>query len=328
MSKYIGRLVNVGFGIEAVRGTAVSVQRWQPKTDLSFDETPETVQDESSVGVLTASRGTELVRKFAEGDIGGNVEANSVGYLLLAVLGAVSTTETQAGEVYSHEFTLAQSNAHQSLTIGIDDPVIGDKAFALAMVESFTLTAENGQIATFSVTFKAKPGESASHTVTYAPDNLFLSRHSVFKVAENLAGLNAASAVCLQSFEVTFTKNLEDHYCLGSLTPADFVNKQFSVEGSFTAVFDSTTFRDFALAGTQRAARFQFVNSDVTIGTASNPSMTIDMALVGFREFSRSQGNDEMVTQTVEFTANHSLVDSETVTVTLVNETADYEPAS
>ena len=103
MAKYIGRLIDVGFGIEnpVARGTKVNPEYWQAKTDITFEETFEQVQDESSIGVIADSRGSEVVKKWAEGDIGGNVGINGIGYPLLATFGSVASMDNTDG-TYSH----------------------------------------------------------------------------------------------------------------------------------------------------------------------------------------------------------------------------------
>jgi hypothetical protein len=321
MPKYIGRRINVWFWIEATRGTAVAVQNWQPKTEISFENKVEVIQDESSIGVIADTIGSEVVRKFGEGDISGNIGANSIGYLLLSLLGSVTSTN-QTGS-YLHEFTLAESNSTQSLTIGVNDPVVGDKAFSLAMIDSMTISANAGEYCTFSVSFKSRPEETTTHTVSYAVDTSLLAKHSIFKTASNLAGLPLATQHCVQSFEITFSKNLEDVYCISSTNVLDFVNTKFGVEGSFTAFFDTTAFRDYQNAGTDRAIRFQLIDTTTTIGTA-NPSLTIDLPLASLTEFSRSMGNDEVVTQTCTFKGMYSVADGSIVDVSLVNTTSAY----
>lgn len=328
MTRYIGRLINVGFGIEAVRGTKVVAQSWQPKTDFKFEEKTETIQNESSIGVIDMNRGSDVVKRYAEGDIAGIIETNSVGYLLLSLLGSVtSAAHSGAGGAYDHDFTLAQTNSTQSLTIGIEDPGIADTAYSLAMIESLTLSANNGEYATFTVTFKAKPGEAQSHTVSYAVDNRLLARHTTFKTATNLAGLGAATGVCIDTFEIKFTKNLEDIYCIGSESPIDFVNTAFQVEGSITAVFNSEEFRDYQLDGDKRALRIQMKDTNVTIGTSANPELTIDLPLAAFTEFSRDMSNDKVVMQTLTFTGLYSLADSSSVNILLTNTKASYVSA-
>jgi hypothetical protein len=102
------------------------------------------------------------------------------------------------------------------------------------------------------------------------------------------------------------------------------LNKQFSIEGSFTALFENDTFRTTQLDGEKKAIRFALIDTANTIGATSNPSLTIDLPLVSFTEFSRSQGNDEIVTQTLTFKGIYSRVDDETVIIDLVNTVEEY----
>ena len=192
------------------------------------------------------------------------------------------------------------------------------------MIESFTISAEEWAFATFSIALKAKGGEATTHTATFTADNKLLSRHSIFKVASNLAGLSSAEAVCLKSFEITFTKNLEDDFCLWSMSPQDFINKQFTIEGSFTALFTDATFRAMQLAGTKKAISFELKDTGTTIWASSNPSLKFSLPLVSFTEFSRTQGNDEVVIQTLTFKGLHSIADGESVEAELVNTVEEY----
>jgi len=323
MTKYIWRQVEVWVGIEGTRWTAVVAQQWTPKTDFSFEETMETIQDESSIGIIVDARDNFVSKRFWEGEFGGNVEVNSLGYFLLATLWEVSS-EVDTSWAYKHSFELANTNQTQSLTLTVKDPVIGDVRYPLASVETMTISAEEGAFATFTVTFKSKPWTDTTVSSNYNLDYKLLARHSIFRTAANLAGLGAASDVCLRSFEITFEKNLEDDYCLGSISPEDFINQAFMVTGSFTAVFKNEVFRDFALEGVKRAIRFSLVNTDVTIGATSNPRLTIDLPLASFTKFSRTQGNDETVVQTLTFKWLYSQVDTSAVNVELVNTIAEY----
>lgn len=323
MPKFTGRLANVWFGVEAVRGTAVNATTFTPKTDFSFYERTETIQDESSIGVIADSLSTSVVKRWAEWEFTTNASANSAGALFFAVLGSV-TSATASAWAYTHTYSLANTNTHPSLTTCISDPTQGDMRYPLTMIESMTLTAEEGAFATLTVSLKAKWGEETTHTVAYDIEKSFLSRYSVFKTASNLAGLTGASPVCLKSFEITITKNLEDDFCLGSISPVDFLNKQTSVEGSFSLQFTDEAFKEYALDWVQRAVRFELVNTDVTIWASSNPSIKIDLPLAGLTEWSLAQGNDEIVTQTLNFKANYSQVDSSMINASVTNTTEAY----
>lgn len=320
---YIGRLINVGLSKESTRGTAAAAWLFVAKTDFSFKEMAETIADESSIGTIVDSRDVKVIKKSWSGDLSGVVSINEFGYALLSTLGSVTTSPASTG-AYEHTFELNESNAIQSLTISINDPVEWDKAYPLACLDSLTINAEEGAYLTYTATFMSKPWESATHTVTYAADYQLLARNSVFKVAANAAWLDAASGVCIKSFEITFTKNLEADYCVWSITPRDFINKQFSVEGSFTAVYAATTYKDYQLAGTKRAIRFEVVDSNTTIGATDNPTLSIDLPLVAFTEWDKTQGNNEVVIETLTFKGLYSIADGAVVTATLVNTKATY----
>lgn len=321
--KYIWRKINVGFGVEGTRGTAVEIKHRQPKNDFSFEDKTEVIQDESSIGVITDSRDAYPVKKRAEGELSSNIEVNGIGYLIYALLGGVSTEVDTAG-AYKHTFSLLENNQGITLTLGVSDPVIGGLRFPLTSVESLTISAEEWQFATFNVSLKSQSWETQSLTASYWTDNKLLSRHSIFKIAANKAWLGSASSICLKSFEITFTRNLEDDYCLWSVSPRDFINKQFTIEWSFTAVFEEDTYRQYQLDGTKKAISFELKDTWTTIGLSSNPTLKFTLPLVSFTEFSRTQGNDEVVVQTLTFKGLHSKADGESIEAVLVNTESEY----
>lgn len=323
MAKYIGRQIKVWFGKEGTRGTAASSFIWTPKTDLSFNDKAETIQDESSIGSIVDTRDSFVIKKFGEWDFSGNVELNSFGNILLATLGSVTTTAASTG-AYSHAFDLNNTNNTQTLTIAVEDPVEWDRVFPLSAIESLTITAEEGQMITYTASFKSKGSESQSVTISYSDDYKMLSRYSVFKVASNLAWLDAASAVCIKSFELTITKNIEDDYCLGSITPRDYVNKQVSIEGSFTAMYEATTNKDLHLNGTKKAIRFELVDTATTIGVSDNPTLSFDLPLAAFTEWDKTQGNDEVVMETITFKGLYSNTDQSAIEVEMINTKSSY----
>jgi hypothetical protein len=323
--KYIWRQINVWFWVEDTRGQVATITHWQPKTDFSFEENMQTIQDESSIWIIVDSRDTFVVKRFWEGEIWWNVEVNWIWYLLLATLWLIES-DVDTVWAYKHTFSLDNSNQIQSLTIWLNDPVIWDYNYTLANIDSFTLSAEEGQFATFTVNFKSKPWEVQflEHNVIYDVDNKLLARHSIFRVAENLSWLNSAVDFCLRSFEITFTKNLEDDYCIWDIAPKDFINQAFSIEWNFTAVFQNTQFRENALLWNKRAIRFELKNLDSVIWETSNPRLTIDLPLASFTEFSRAQWNDETVIQTLTFKWLYSAIDNSAVNIELVNTKQEY----
>lgn len=324
MSKFIGRLADIGIAKEASRGTAeAAVDFYLPKVSLSIDDGIEQTIDESSVGVIEDAQGASVIAKFAECEIEGNIHDKSFGLILLAALGSVSTGSAQESTVYPHTFTVLQSAQHPSLTLFLDDPN-QDYKYALAMLQSLELDVMLGQYARYRASFRSKVGATATLSPSYSSENHFLPQHGSLKTASDLSGLGAASAIDVRSVKLTVNKNVEDDRKLGSLDQADILNKQFAVEGTIELVFNDNTFKTDMLADTAKAMRLRLTNSDVTIGDTLNPQLTVDLAKVKFSNFEKAYENDGIVTATVDFKGFYSLSDTSLISAELINEQASY----
>lgn len=322
MSKYIGKLVNVGYGVESTRGTPVAVSHRQPKTNLTFQDMLEHIIDENSIGNVVDAHGADIVKKWSEGAIEGRVYVNALGYILYSLLGTCNTASS--GGAYVHTFTLNNSNTHKSLTIGMEDPD-NETRFALAMLESLTLDITNAGELTFSATFKGKASASTTHTVSYATDYGLLGKHAVVKLATNLAGLGAAAAMDVKSFSITFSKNLEMDYVLGDVEPGDIYNTVFSIEGNIEAILnDVADYKDVAFADTAKALRITVDDANTIIGTSETPGIEIDLAKVKLTNWTANRSNSEIVKQTIQFKGLYSMSDTQAVTIDLTNTTTSY----
>jgi hypothetical protein len=93
-------------------------------------------------------------------------------------------------------------------------------------------------------------------------------------------------------------------------------------------LFTSQEFRNIQLDGVHKAVRFTLLDTANTIGISSNPELNIDLPLASFTEFSRSQGNDEVVTQTLNFKGIYSVADDSSIEIALVNTIEEYDAQS
>lgn len=324
MTKYIGRLADIGIAKEASRGSAeTDVDFFLPKTSLTIDDGIEQAVDESSVGVIEDSTGASVISKFAEAEIEGNIQDKSFGLLLLSALGAVSTSGPSQSTVYTHTFSVLQSAQHPSLTLFLEDPN-QDYKYALAVMQSLELDVMLGQYSRYKASFRSKVGATATVTPSYSAENHFLPQHGSVKIASNVSGLGAASALNVRSIKLTIDKNAEDDRKLGSLDAADILNKRVSVEGTVELVFDDNTFKTQMLADTAQAMRIRLTNSDITIGSSLNPQLTLDLAKVKFSNFEKNYANDDIVVATVDFKAFYDLSEASMIEAELINEQASY----
>lgn len=322
MTKIIWRLVNVGFWKETTRWTKVTMATWTPKTELTYQDKAEYIEDESSLWTIFATNDTFVSKVKGEWDIGWNVRLNDLGFILLSTLGSVSSAVSTTG-AYKHIFTALASNTHPSLTIWISDPIEWDISFPLSMLNSLTISWEANGFITYTASFMSKKSESATHTVAYTTDYTLRTGNGWLYIADTLAEIGTADSNCIKSFEINFEKNLEENNCLFSTSPVDFINKAFTVTWSFTADFENTTLKNYNLNGVKKALRIAFIDNNTTIWVSDNPTLQFDLSKVWFTEYDKQMWNDEIVSQTVTFTA-YQWDDGKFVETTIINTKSSY----
>ena len=322
MSKFIGRKFNIGIGKESVRATPVVASYWLPKVALDIDDKIEFAVNESSIGVIEDAVGQSVTKKYAEGSIEGLITDKGIGLLLMALFGTDTVGAVETG-VKDHAFTVLQSAQHPSLTLSIVEANSNSGsgfAHALAMIDSLEITLEVGKFASYKASFRANAGADQADTVAFTAENIFKPQDCVFKMASALAGLSGASAINARKIVLTLKANTEDDDTIGSVASVDRLNKQFSVDGSVELVYNDRTFIDTdMLADLAQAIRLQAINTAVTIGSTSNPTLTFDLASAKIQEVARKIENNGIIMQTVKFKGYYSQTDSSMVTATLRN---------
>lgn len=324
MTKFIGRLVDIGIAKETTRGTAeTTASFYLPKMSLSIDDGIEQVIDESSVGVIEDSTDAQVVSDFSTWEIEGKIGDKSIGLILLGIFGTVSTTGGGETSTYLHTYSVDESAQHDSLTIFQDDPN-QDYKYPLAMVDTWEFSAAIGEYCKVTIGGRSKIGSTATIAPSYVAETNFLPQHATLKYASSVAGLGAGTEVNIRTISLSGSKNVEDDRRLGSKSQTDILNKQFAVEGSVELVFDAETFKTQMLADTAQALRITLENTDVTIGSTLHPKLVFDLYKVKWSEFTRNYGNDDIVTATASFKAHYNITDSNMIRAYLTNAQASY----
>lgn len=325
MTKYIGRRVNVGIAKETVRGTPVAAQFWVPKSGVAFFDRVLTAGSKLNYGVIGAGNQVSKVLEYAEGTIEGDIFDKSFGLILLSAFGA-ETPSGPADSAYTHTYSLANTNQHQSLTLTLADPDRTDQ-YALAVLDGLEIDLSPDNVAVYKAAFSARTGKQiAAATPSYAAENKFLSRHAIIKVAATAAGLGAATALSIKSLKLKINKNVKQNNILGTVWPDDILNTYFEITGDLTLDLDDQTYRQYMLDNSYKALRVQLVNSDVVIGASTNPSLTLDLSRVHFEAWEPVRGNnDDIVTQKITFTALYDITNGNIInSCTLINAQATY----
>lgn len=329
--KGIGRLITLGFAKEATRGTAeTSASYWSPFDSVDFNPKVKNVVADQATGVIENAIAEYRVSKFHDGSFKCPVTDQSVGPLFNSIFGTVASA-THSGEstVYDHTFTVAESAQHQSLTFFTHDPLGGtDYSYANGVVHKMEIDAELEKFVMLTNSVSAKSGVSQSaFSPSIIAENRFIPQYMTFKYATTVSGLSSATAIALKSLKLTIDESIEEQNVLGSDEPADFLNKEFKVEGQIEAIYQNLTdFKNVFTADPNvgQAMLIDLKNTDVTIGTAANPELAITLNQVYFYDWTIKVTPKDTVYQTAKFRATYKLSDTEMIKAVLTNTVASY----
>lgn len=329
LTRGIGRQLSLGVAKETTRGTAkTAATYWLPLDDWSVEEKYKNVTLGQTYAVLEAGVGQIRHKQWSEGSLKIPITDQSVPLIFLSLFGTdtVSTHGSEAA-VYNHLITVGQTIQHQSLTFFKHDPITGqDYSFANGVVHKVEIDYALAKLCEMTVSIKGQSGvKQSNYSPSQSIENVFVPQYLTFKSAANIAGLGAATAIKLKSAKITIDAGEMDDDVMGQVAPRDFLNGEFKSSGSLEAIFQNETdFKANAIANTAQALQFDLVNTDVTIGSSSNPETKIVLAQVYFTEFSAPVKIKDVYYQTVKFEAVYNVANTQMAQVTCVNTVASY----
>ncbi len=239
----------------------------------------------------------------------------------MATLGKVETTAGDGS--HEHTFTIEDNNAHPSLTVTTVDPV-GQWHYPLTVVNSLGLNAEAGGDVKITAGMKGKKQAQAQGVeAQYSDEEAFAVTDMKVMLGDTLEGLDMAEKICVQTFDMTITKESEDINCISSKDPVDFMDKSITIEGSMEMYRTDDTYKDIAFNDIAKSMRVSIVNQGVDLGGA-HPELVIDLAKVKFTDWSEAVALNDLIKQTVSFKAHYSIKDKKAIEVVLVNTQESY----
>jgi hypothetical protein len=130
----------------------------------------------------------------------------------------------------------------------------------------------------------------------------------------------APVTIALKSAKLTINSNVEDQDVLGNLNPADFLNKEFSVEGSLECIWQNESdFKAQFMGPYPLAIRLDIKNTDVIVGSATNPEIIFDMPKCTITELGRPFKVKDLVYASIKFKAVYSISDTLMLKATLTS---------
>lgn len=332
MSYTRGESFALGVGVEnpASRGTFVTAQDYiKTREPANFQTEVEKVAIRETKETGFASQGEIITAKRVVGDANFNMRYRTIGYLLKSLLGNCNSA-LEAGEtvVYRHTFTLNTDILQPTLSFSQGRGGLQHKAINGAVVSKLNLAfALNDVInGAFSILGRSEVN-NADFTEAYASTD-YLAPHQMLtlKHATNIAGLAGATGLCITEGNFELDRGSRSKDCVSSLTPVDFIAKLLEAKGSFKLEKLDDTFKDYAEANTVRALQFSIVNTEQLIGVASYPTLTITLPNVTFKT-SEDRPLDDVVSDNVDFMAHYDDTEATGITISLVNEKANYNHA-
>lgn len=318
MTKFVGRRGTLGVGRESVKGTPVVPSYWLPFVTMSFADKATSVAEEQGMGNIADQDSIYVTMTTGEGDIESQLYDQGIGYILASLLGAVPVSS--GSNPYTHTYTLSQSNVPQTLSLYWKDP---DRSymFPQAVVESLQITVEPSGIVNYTIHFKSKRSRDwASLTPDFSTlGQKFLHQHLVFKLATNIAGLAAASAISLKNLDMTINRSTIFDEVIGTGEPEDILSQPISIEGSLQLNLEDDTYRNYMLNGTYRAM-------DMTLLRSASSSLQFQFPRVSFTEWEPDYTLNEIAKQTINFKANYDAANALQIvsTAILINTKASY----
>lgn len=327
MAKVVGRQIDVGIGAESSRGAGIAPTFALPKVNIDIDDKALKVKTGESFGNLGADGNQAIPAKiWSQGSIEMDMMDKSFGLLLYALLGGKSVSGP-SDSAYTHTFTLANSNQHQSLAITVDQGGLNDMMYKLCMIDSMTMEMTPEGPVRLTVNFVGKRGVSSVYTASYAAYNKFIGRDLQFKVATLTSGLNAASAIPLKKLTLKFEKNLYIDHALGTVQPIDILNQNFRITGEVELDYQDRTYANLMTDGGYRAVRIVLTNTrtESVIGASTNPKFTLELSRTEFDQWEPDYKNDAIAKQKFVFTALYDITNGNIInSCTLVNAQASY----
>lgn len=295
-AKIIGRQSQLGIAKESSRGVVAAPTYWVPFNDLTLDQKIESVFDSQAYGIIEDAIGMFVTKLWTAGSITANLYDHTFGLILYSLFGTLSSHSAHSGKsiVYDNIFNVAESTQHQSLTFAFHDPATGqDYAFPNGVVSKLEISYALKQFVQYTATIMAQKGTSeSSYTPSTTTENVFLP--------QNLTLQFASTTYAVKSAKITIDQNIESQDVLGSTTPADFLTKEFHVEWQFEIIANANTFVADLLAGTSGDLNLALTNTAVTIGSAANPALILDMPQSYITDVSTPRKVKELVYQTIK----------------------------
>lgn len=321
-----GEDINIGIARETVRGTPETPSQWIPgRTPTGVHLVVDKVPIKETRGGGMSSQGNVMVQKRSEGDLEFNVRNNSIGMLLLSLLGSVSTSAN--GSAYDHTFSILTGNPqHPTLTLGLSQLGQQDYEYKKCICTALELRTPIDDLVNATAEFMGV--DEATHA-DYSPafadtDHYFRHYDVTIKMAADVAGLGAASAMAVKEFSLSLANNGRVNQNIGSLNPADVFGLMHEITGSIAVDYDGEANHAIYAAEAYKAMEITLERSDIDLDTGIHPKIVITLPKISYSNLTPDRPIDDIATEGIEFMAHYDEDEAKGIEIVVTNSIANY----
>ena len=291
---HVGSLREIAMVVEGTKGTkeALGTADWLAHEGYDFSPRIEKMESTSGMGRIEARNRGDIMHEWSEGSLPLLLSKDNAERVMTAIMGNEGT---------SGDYEITNTNAHKSFTIYTKDPTAGSKSYAGCMANTITLAIQPEQYVEVGMDLiGGKEVSESPLTPAYTTtDEILKPKQVLVKIADNYAGLAAASAITtVANVNINFEKNVTPVWAVGSLVPEDIHNQRMGITGDMTLKFDADTYRTLGLSDTTKAMSVEIISG--TYG------FVLEFPGLDFEDWSAEPGLDGIVTNTIGFKSNFS----------------------
>ena len=327
MAVELGRKGWLGVALEATAGVPVTPAAYVPYTENTLQGKHEPIGDTAAYGIRDEqSENSTSGQKRGEGTIAVNLDTKSSPYFLYGAMGTLSTSNDGNG-VYTHTFSRNNSNTPKTLSLTFDKSVTSSRElFTYSTLNSFNLSfSTDNEFAIGSAEVLSRfPVTTTSGTLATTSGTLLSFKDAEVQLGTSLSDAEGNACTKVDNFSLTVNNNAESQWrSCSNDGDVDFISvKNHMVEGEMTIYFENVTERDNFYNLTKQAAIITLTGDG--IGGGLSEFVKIRIAKFRYQDNEIETGIDDLLAQTLSFTAEYSSTDSKTVDIQVRNRTATY----
>lgn len=305
-NEYIGKFSEIGFALEDVRGTAETAPtKSVKKITAEFYNNVEKAEDESVVATVMDVNKLRKTQEWYEGDVSMNLHADTIGYLLTNIFGNVESATEGGG--YKHTFTQEEGITRQTFTTFVKEGDVKQEKVAGTVVSTLSLSAEQDGYVSADIGLIGRSGEDDTSSFSYGKEYDFIGKDISLTLGDSKGELDSGgTTIEIKSLTIEVdTGSAPDFVSDGDYTPQEVFQGNLNINGTLELNYGGDDLYDLYNSDTSKYMRIEIAD-DADIGSGTNPTVQIDLHRVFVEDWDRSSGQDEVVTQTVNFRATYN----------------------